>query len=101
MLVLVDCLGDVDMLNVLFGIWILARLHVAATALLSALGIKIEADASAKRFSNVDRTFDSLVSTAAAEANIGLKAASNVNDVPRIMVDCEWCLEVKSMKREC
>jgi len=100
-LVLVDQLGEVEMVNVLFGIWILARLHVAAMALLSALGIKTEADASAKRFSNVDRTFDSLVSTATAEAKIGLRAASSVNEVPRIMVNCEWCLEVKSLKREC
>jgi hypothetical protein len=77
----------VEIVDVLFGIWILARLHVAAMALLSVLGIKIDDDASANRFSNVDRTFDSLVSTAAEKAKMGLKAANSVNEVPRIMVN--------------
>lgn len=67
----------------------LARLHVAAMAALSALGSKIDADASANRFSNVDRTFASLVSTAAAVAKMGLKAAKMANEVPRIMVNCD------------
>ena len=67
-------------MDLLLGIWILARLHVAATVALSDLATNGEADASAKRFSNVDRIFDSLVSMAAAEAKIGLRAA-NVSTV--------------------
>jgi hypothetical protein len=76
-----DELGDV-----LFGILIVARLHVAEMGPLSARGIRIDDDASSKRFSNVDRTFDSMMSIAAEETSKGLKAASSVNEVPKIMM---------------
>lgn len=75
-------------INVLLGILIFAKLQVAATSPSVFLGIKTDAEASAKRFSNVDRTFDSLVSTAAAIAKMGLRAAIMAIEVrARIIVN--------------
>jgi hypothetical protein len=93
--------------NVLFGIWILARLHVAAAEELSCLGIKLDDDASAKRALNVESTFASLMSTVGAvDARMGLKAARSANEVLRNMFDgeedgCMACMVVKGPNPLC
>lgn len=76
-------------MSVLFGILIPAKLQVAATSAPAFLGIKTDAEASAKRFSNVDKTFDSLVSTAAAAAKMGLRrvAIKAIEDLARTIVN--------------
>lgn len=95
-----DGVGEMRVgIYILFGIWIFARSQEAATSP-SFLGIKTDAEASAKRFSNVDSTFDSLVSTAAAVAKMGLRGEARmaIKVVARIMVECAVGVEVADCK---
>jgi hypothetical protein len=68
----------------------LARLHDAPDPALSALGIRVAADASANRASNVLRTSASRLSNAGAVwARMGLKAANKaIDDRKNMLIVC-------------